>query len=53
MPKTFEYKEAKILIDYYKKLLNDLKKTSVDKRNSLTNLNEQIRKLHNYGFFLI
>lgn len=51
MPKTFEYKEAKILIDYYKKLLNDLKKTSVDKRNSLTNLNEQIRKLHNYGFF--
>ncbi len=51
MPKTFEYKEAKILIDYYKELLNNLKKTSTVRQNSLTNLNQYIRKLHDNGFF--
>ncbi len=51
MPKTFEYKEAKELISFYKKLLKDLKNSELIKQNSLDQLKQQIKFLQSLGFF--
>ena len=53
MPKTFEYKEAKEQIQYYKKLLADLKKGLVFSTTCRNELIQQIQILHGYGFFAV
>lgn len=51
MPKTFDYNEAKEQIQYYKKLLGDLKKGSSFSSNCQNDLKRQIQILHSYNFF--
>lgn len=53
MPKSFEHKEAKELILFYKKLLNDLKSNFTFSTLCQNDLRYQILVLHNYSFFLI
>lgn len=53
MPKSFEHKEAKELIRFYRKLLNDLKRNFTFSTLCQNDLNYQIMVLHNYGFFSI
>ena len=52
MPKTFEYKDAKEQIQYYKKLLVNLKKGLTFSLNCQNELKHQIQILHSYNFFL-
>ena len=51
MPKTFEYKDAKEQIQYYKKLLVNLKKGLTFSSNCQNELKHQIQILHSYNFF--
>ncbi len=51
MPKTFEYKEAKEQIKYYKKLLNELKKGTNFSSICQDELKQQIQILHSKKFF--
>ena len=51
MPKSFEHKEAKELILFYKKLLNDLKSNFTFSTLCQNDLRYQIMVLHNYSFF--
>lgn len=51
MPKTFEHKEAKQQIQYYKKLLGNLKKGSTFSSSCQNDLKNQIQILHSYNFF--
>ena len=51
MAKVFEHKEAKAQIQFYKKLLNDLKKGIGFSSTCQNDLRQQIQVLHNYGFF--
>lgn len=51
MPKAFEHKEAKEQIQYYKKLLLDLKNSASFSSSCQNDLLNNIKILRNYGFF--
>ncbi len=51
MPKSFEFKKVKEQIDFFRKLLNDLKEANNIKQNYYQALSEQIGALISYGFF--
>ena len=53
MPKIFEYKQAKEQINYFKKLITDLKKGSYFGVECLKNLKEQIALLYSSGYFFV
>ena len=51
MPKSFEYKEAKEQIHYYKNLLANLNKGSIFYLDCKNKLKSQIEILHRNNFF--
>lgn len=51
MPKTFEYKDAKELVNFYKELLKNLKTSEKIKQNCLAQLKTQSDFIQSVGFF--
>lgn len=51
MPETFKHKQAKELINYFKKVITNLKKKSSYKDERLNILKNQVNFFHSYGYF--